>query len=132
MNDYKTLNKSKFCLQYHLIFVCKYRKKLLTKYGSEIKQILYDISNKADFDIIEMEVDKDHIHFMISASPKVSVSMIVRKLKSESTINIWKKHFSELSKVIWNKIEFWSDGYFCSTIGQVSKETLKRYIRNQG
>ena len=103
MNDYKTLNKSKFCLQYHLIFVCKYRKKLLTKYGSEIKQILYDISNKADFDIIEMEVDKDHIHFMISASPKVSVSMIVRKLKSESTINIWKKHFSELSKVIWNK-----------------------------
>lgn len=102
------------------------------KYGSEIKQILYDISNKADFDIIEMEVDKDHIHFMISASPKVSVSMIVRKLKSESTINIWKRHFSELSKVIWNKIEFWSDGYFCSTIGQVSKETLKRYIRNQG
>ena len=132
MNDYKTLNKSKFCLQYHLIFVCKYRKKLLMKYGSEIKQILYDISNKADFDIIEMEVDKDHIHFMISASPKVSVSMIVRKLKSESTINIWKRHFSELSKVIWNKIEFWSDGYFCSTIGQVSKETLKRYIRNQG
>lgn len=132
MNDYETSNKSKYCLQYHLIFVCKYRKKLLKKYGCEIKQIFYDIARRADFNILEMEVDKDHIHLMLSAKPKISISQIVRKLKSESTINIWNNHFSELSQEIWNKKEFWSDGYFCSTIGQVSKETLKCYIRNQG
>ena len=132
MNEYETANKSKFCLQYHLIFVCKYRKQLLKKYGNEVKQMFYDISKDSDFKILEMEVDKDHIHLMISAKPKVSISMIVRRLKSISTINIWKNHYSELSKVIWNKKEFWSDGYFCSTIGQVSKETLKCYIRSQG
>ena len=86
MNNYETSHKAKFCLQYHLIFVCKYRKKLLKKYGSEIKQIFYDISLTSDFKILEMEVDKDHIHLMISATPKLSISVIVRRLKSVSTI----------------------------------------------
>ena len=47
----------------HLIFVCKYRKKLLTKFGSEIKQLFLDIAEENDLIIVEMEVDKDHIHY---------------------------------------------------------------------
>ena len=73
--------KSKFLLRYHIIFVCKYRKQLLIKLGDEIKNIMYDIAERYDFKILEMEVDKDHIHFMIETEPKISHLMIVIVLK---------------------------------------------------
>ena len=73
--NYQSKNNSKFILTYHIIFTCKYRKKLLTKYGDDMKQIMFDISKRYDFEIKEMEVDKDHIHFMISSVPKnISIS----------------------------------------------------------
>lgn len=56
--DYVSQNHSKHLLMCHLIFSCKYRKKLLIKYGEEIKQILYDIAEEKDLNIIEMEVGK--------------------------------------------------------------------------
>ena len=132
MGNYKSKNHSKYNIKYHLIFVCKYRKKLLIKYGEEIKQIMKDISYKYDFDIIEMEVDKDHIHLMIDSVPKLSPLMIVRVLKQQSTITIYGKYYKELKKHFWVENTFWTDGYFCSSIGEVSSVTLKIYIENQG
>lgn len=130
--NYKSKNHSKFILTYHIIFTCKYRKKLLIKYGEDVKQIMYDISKKYDFDIKEMEVDKDHIHMMISLAPKISPLQIVRVLKQQSTIQMWRRYASELKKQYWKENTFWTDGYFCSTIGEVSSEILKYYIQNQG
>lgn len=89
---YSSINHSKYILTYHIIFTCKYRKKLLIKYGEDIKQIMFDISKKYDFVIKEMEVDKDHIHMMIESVPKVSPLQIVRVLKQQSTIQIWRKY----------------------------------------
>ena len=130
--NYKSKNHSKFILTYHIIFTCKYRKKLLIKYGEDVKQIMYDISKKYDFDIKEMEVDKDHIHMMISSVPKISPLQIVRVLKQQSTIQMWRRYASELKKQYWKENTFWTDGYFCSTIGEVNSKTLKHYIQNQG
>ena len=124
--NYKSKNHSKFILTYHIIFTCKYRKKLLIKYGEDVKQIMYDISKRYDFDIKEMEVDKDHIHMMISSAPKISPLQIVRVLKQQSTIQMWRRYASELKKQYWKENTFWTDGYFCSTIGQVSSETLNQ------
>ena len=130
--NYKSKNHSKFILTYHIIFVCKYRKKLLIKYGEDVKQIMYDIIKKYDFDIKEMEVDKDHIHMMISSVPKISPLQIVRVLKQQSTIQMWRRYASEIKKQYWKENTFLTDGYFCSTIGEVSSKTLKHYIQNQG
>ena len=130
--NYQSKNHSKFILTYHIIFTCKYRKKLLIKYGEDIKQIMFDISKKYDFEIKEMEVDKDHIHMMISSVPKIFPLQIVRVLKQQSTIEIWKMYRNELKKQYRVENTFWTDGYFCSTIGEVSSETLKHYIQNQG
>lgn len=94
---YSSKNHSKFRLHYHLIFVCKYRKKLLTILSDDIKQILFEISQKYDFDIETMEVDKDHIHLLITSAPKLSPKQIVRVLKQESTIKICKMHKSILN-----------------------------------
>ena len=130
--NYKSKNHSKFILTYHIIFTCKYRKKFLIRYGEDVKQIMYDICKRYDFYIKEMEVDKDHIHMMISSVPKISPLQIVRVLKQQFTIQMWRRYASELKKQYWKENTFWTDGYFCSTIGEVSSEILKHYIQNQG
>lgn len=130
--NYKSRNHSKFILTYHIIFVCKYRKKLLIRYGEDIKQTMYNISKRYDFTIKEMEVDKEHIHMMVESIPKISPLQIVRVLKQQSTIQMWRKYSKKLKKHYWSENTFWTDGYFVSTIGEVSSNTLKYYIRNQG
>lgn len=60
--DDETKNHAKFLILYHLIFVCKYRKKLLNTYGSSIKTLFAEIATTSDFSIEQMEVDQDHTH----------------------------------------------------------------------
>ena len=130
--NYKSKNHSKYLLTYHFIFVCKYRKKLLIRYGEIVKQIMFDISKRYDFTIKEMEVDKDHIHLMVESEPKVSPLMIVRVLKQQCTTEMWRIYKKELLKHYWAENTFFTDGYFVSTIGEVSSKTLRKYIENQG
>lgn len=93
---------------------------------------MYNISKRYDFTIKEMEVDKDHIHMMVESIPKISPLQIVRVLKQQSTIQMWRKYSKKLKKHYWSENTFWTDGYFVSTIGEVSSNTLKHYIQNQG
>lgn len=111
--NYERKNHSKYILTYHIIFVCKYRKKLLLRYGDDVKQIMFDISKKYNFEIKEMEVDKDHIHMMISSKPKVSPLQIVRVLKQQSTIKMWKMYSKELSKHFLERTYFLDGWLFC-------------------
>ena len=127
--EYLTKNHSKFLLQYHFIFVVKYRKKIISKFP--IKNILLSIKGK-NFTIETLEIDKDHIHFLIRAEPKLSPLQVVRKLKQESTVILWKRYSKILEKHFWKERTFWSNGYFVSTIGNVSEQTLRKYIDEQG
>lgn len=104
----------------------------LIGFENYLKQILNCIASKSDFDIIEMECDKDHIHLLIESYPKISILSIVRRLKQESTINMWKQHGIFLKSYYWRENTLWSDGYFCCTIGNVSKATITKYIQEQG
>lgn len=79
-----------------------------------------------------METDKDHIHYMIETTPNINLSNMVKTMKSYITYHIWEKYSAYLSKCFWKEITFFSDGYFISSIGNVSQETLKNYIENQG
>lgn len=103
---YETRNYSKFLLMYHVIFVCKYRKVILEPISEELKQVMIDISKESNFEIMEMENDKDHIHFLIKSEPKVSVLSIVRKLKQESTNRLWKTQKEYLESIIGVKIRY--------------------------
>ncbi len=117
---------------YHIIFVCKYRRKVLEPISNELKQVILDIAEKSDFEIIEIETDKDHIHLLVKSEPKISALMIVRKLKQETTVRMWKTHSRYLSRFYWKERTLWNDGYFVCTIGNISKERMAEYIRNQG
>lgn len=116
-----------------MIFVCKYRKKLLIgAVEYDMKQIMQNISDLSDFNIEVMETDKDHIHMMICSEPKLSPLQIVRRLKQMSTTAIWKRHENYLRHVFYWENTFWTDGYFVSSVGNVSQEAIKKYIENQG
>ena len=129
---YNSKNHSKFILKNHIILVCKYRKNLMIQYGEFVKENMLSISQKYDFTILEIEVDKNHIHLLVESEPKISPLMIVRVLKQQTTIRLWNKFSDKLSKYFWKERTFFTDGYFVSTIGEVSTETLRKYIQNQG
>ena len=132
-NNWKSKNRHKYLLQYHLIFVCKYRKKLLSnRISDDIKQLSYNICNKHNIIIKHMETDKDHIHYMVETEPTISISKLVNLMKSYTTYHIWKLHSNYLSKHFWKERTFWTDGYFVCSIGNVSEKTLKKYIESQG
>lgn len=130
--EYISENHSKHLLICHLIFVCKYRKKLLLKVGDDIKTEIESIANHYGWQIIEQEIDQDHIHILIRYSPKWSILEIVRLLKQLTTYRMWQKHNEYLSQPFWKEGAFWSDGYFSCSIGNVSKEIILKYIQEQG
>lgn len=132
-SNYITTNRSKHYLKIHLIFVCKYRKPLLMgNLNEDVKTILENITNNSDFSIEVMESDINHIHFLIRYIPRLSVSSIVRKLKQESTKQIWSLYSDVLSQEFWLEKTFWSSGYFACSIGEASPDTIREYILNQG
>jgi len=133
-SQYISTNRSKHYLKCHLIFVCKYRKKLLVgQLKEDMRSILLNITSNSDFEIEVFESDLDHIHFLIRYIPRLSITSIVRKLKQESTYHIWHSpHRSFLFKHFWRERTFWSDGYFVCSIGEASPDTIRQYILTQG
>ena len=133
LKEYISKNHSKFLIKYHIIFVCKYRQQLLVgAVEYDMKKIMRHISEMSDFDIEVMETDKDHLHMMVRSEPKLSPLQIVRRLKQMSTSAVWKKYRDFLRHNFYKEHTFWTDGYFVSSIGNVSQETIKKYIENQG
>lgn len=134
MDGYNRGGHSKYNIKAHIIFVTKYRKKLfrLAERANDVKQFLYDAAKKYEYTIIQMETDIDHIHILLEYNPKVSISEIIKQLKQYSTYQMWKIYEKYLSKQYWNRHVLLSDGYFACSIGQVSQETVEKYIQNQG
>lgn len=132
-NRYYRHNRRKCSLKVHIVLVTKYRKQLLQgSIADDVKQKILDIANTRGYEIIAMETDKDHIHFLLSYDATDRVCDIVKIVKQETTYYLWQKYNSVLSKQYWKKKIFWSDGYFACSIGEVSSATIQKYIESQG
>ena len=132
-NRYNRHNRRKYSLKVHIVLVTEYRKKLLKgSIADDVKQKIFDIANTRGYEIIAMEADKDHMHFLISYDTTDRVCDIVKIVKQETTYYLWQKYGSFLSKQYWKKRIFWSDGYFACSIGEVSSATIQKYIESQG
>ena len=131
--NYFSKNRHKYYLKCHLIFVCKYRKQLITDEVREyILNAFKNIEKSSDFGIEIMETDKDHIYMLVRYPPNISVSSIVRRLKQCSTLSLWKQFSVMLAKQFCKEHTFWSDGYFVCSIGEANPDTIRKYIENQG
>lgn len=117
---------------YHLIWVTKYRKPLFTtkELTDEMKQILLRLAAEKEIQIEEMEVMPDHIHLLLSFKPKHAPSDIVKYLKGHSAKVFFVNHPEIRDNEFWGG-HLWSHSYFMSTLGNMSKETVENYIRNQ-
>ena len=132
-NRYHRHNRRKYSLKVHIVLVTKYRKQLLKgSIADDVKQKIFDIANTRGYEIIAMETDKDHMHFLISYDTTDRVCDILKIVKQETTYYLWQKYGSFLSKQYWKKRIFGSDGYFACSIGEVSSATIQKYIESQG
>lgn len=129
---YKTYGHAKTNLKYHVIFSTKYRRKCLTGIHDAVVAAFRHVESKSKFSILTMELDKDHIHFLLEFRPSLSVESVVNRMKSMSTTWLYGRCRSHLRTFYWKENVLWTRGYFCSTIGEVSEKTLRRYIENQG
>lgn len=118
--------------QYHIIWCPKFRYPVLSEdVVLELKKNIFpEIAKRYEYDIIEQEVMDDHIHLFVGAKPSVAPLDIVRIFKSISAIKIFQK-FERLKKFYSRCGSMWSSGKFISSIGFVSEETIKKYIRDQ-
>ena len=127
--DNRSLSHTKWNCQYHIVFIPKYRKKVLFgQVKSDVHDIIKTLCNYKKVEIVEGAVCADHVHLCVSIPPKLSVSEFVGYLKGKSALMLYDRHPHLQSK--WNKA-FWARGYYVSTIGNVNEETIKEYIRNQ-
>ena len=128
-NRYNHKNRRKYNLKVHIVIVTKYRKKILKdSIAEDVKQYILDIATENGYEILAMETDKDHIHFLIGYDCTDCVANIVKNVKQKTTYLLWQKYNRYLSKCYWRKKIFWSDGYFACSIGEVSTATIQRYI----
>lgn len=118
-------------LNYHLVFVTKYRKVVFTTDEKRkiLKDILQSIADYKGVTIQSMEIMDDHVHLLLNFPPKFAASDVVKSFKGASARE-WFKAFPDDRKKLW-KGHLWSNTYFLSTVGNVSKDIVKQYIENQ-
>lgn len=119
-------------LMYHIVLPAKYRKKIFTEQVENyLKEVCLEISKRYEINFIEIGADLDHIHFLVQSIPILSVSELVKIIKSITAKQIFKQ-YPEIKKELWGG-SLWASGYYANTVGKYnSEEVIKAYVRNQG
>ena len=129
MGDYESLSHTKWECKYHVVFIPKYRRKVL--YG-ELRQHLGDVFRKLALQkesrIEEGHLMLDHVHMMISIPPKYAVSQVVGFIKGKSAIHLARTYGERKRNFVGQ--HFWARGYFVSTVGR-DEAAIREYIKNQ-
>lgn len=119
-------------LLYHIVFPCKYRRAILVNgIDDAIKEVCLEIEKRYELKFLEIGTDNDHIHFLVQSVPMYSISKLVTMIKIITAKHVFKEH-PEVKKQLWGG-EFWSDGYFASTVGKHGDENMiGKYVQSQG
>jgi len=122
-------NKMVYSCQYHVIFVTKYRKPLLQNDETQkrCKELLQILAKERNFIIHEVEVMPDHVHAIVDVNPRFGICRTISLMKGITSFNL-RKEFSSIKS---RSPCMWTGGYFVSTVGSVSLETVKKYILEQ-
>ena len=129
--DYYINQHSCFLLQYHLVFVTKYRHQVI---DGELKEaLLHYTSNyfkERDCNILAINADKDHLHIVFEAYPNLNLSHFIKAFKSASSRRM-RTDFAEYLQSFYWKPYFWSMSYFVGTVNEKSTQIVQDYVRNQ-
>ncbi|MCX6738745.1 MAG: IS200/IS605 family transposase [Candidatus Parcubacteria bacterium] len=127
--DYRKSSHTTFRIELHIVWVTKYRYKILTKaIGTRTRDLLRRICTENRAEILSGSVSPDHVHLLVSIDPSVSVSDLLRQLKGKSS-RLLQTEFPELGKKYWGQ-RMWARGYFAISSGNVTTEMIKEYIKH--
>ena len=119
-------------LLYHMVFPAKYRRVVFdVSVDQVLREVCLDIEKRYQIKFLEIGTDEDHVHFLVQSVPTYSVTKIVTTIKSVTARQIFRL-CPEVKKQLWGG-EFWTDGYFTSTVGKHGNENMiGKYVKNQG
>ena len=119
-------------LLYHFVCPAKYRRVVFSEeIDQTLKELCLEISKRYEIHFVEIGTDKDHVHYLVQSVPKFSPTKIITIIKSITAKQMFKRH-PEVKKDLWGG-EFWSDGYFVSSVGQHGNEkSIQDYVKKQG
>lgn len=130
MSKYRKLSHVIYLCNYHIVWVPKYRYRILESGIKEyVEKDIRSICEWKEVEIIELSIQKDHIHIVVSIPPKLSVSDFMGILKGKTAIKIFKAYGQLKKKVYWGN-HFWARGYFVNTVG-IDEDMIRRYVKYQ-
>ena len=130
MSNYRKGSHTKFDLQYHIVWITKYRRKVLTGNLKErLQMILLQVCEQNNIIILKGKVMEDHVHLMVSCTPKISVSKIIQLMKGR-TSKMLQDEFPNIKKKYWGQ-HIWGTGYFVRIVGAVTDEMIRNYVESQ-
>jgi putative transposase len=130
MGKYKKLSHAIYYCKYHIVWVPKYRYRVLRGGIREsLERDIRGISEWLGCDVEELNVQEDHIHVVVSIPPKVSISEYMGTVKGKTAIKLFKSYPGLRVKPYWGN-HFWARGYFVSTVG-IDEQTIRKYVKYQ-
>ncbi len=128
---YRSSHRSVFNLTVHMVFVTKYRRKVIdAQMLAELKSVFESVLKAWNCQLIEFNGEADHCHLIVSFPPQKRLSDLVGNLKATASKTMWRKFESKLSKTYRQKV-FWTSSYFIASCGGVTIDTLRKYVQNQ-
>lgn len=130
MENYRKSAHATYDIKYHLVWITKYRKPVITgKIAERTRDLVRMVCQNNEVEILAGHVGKDHIHLLVSAPPHVSVSKLVQYIKGYTSRKL-QMEYKNLNKEFWGK-HLWGRGYFAASSGNVTDEVIAEYIRTQ-
>jgi putative transposase len=127
---YRSGGHTKYRLMYHIVWIPKYRKRILKEdIANRLKELFKECAKANKWTIHELNIQEDHVHMMIELTTTISVAKAVQYLKGGSSRQI-RAEFPKLRVFLWGD-SLWADGYFAETVGQKNEEMIRKYIQNQ-
>ena len=127
--EYRYDSHTVYNIEYHFVWVTKYRYQVLTGAISlRVRDLVRQTCEAFEIRILSGVVSEDHVHIVVSAPPNMAPSEIIRRIKGRSARKLFEE-FSELKRQYWGK-HFWARGYFCITVGQITEEMVKIYLEH--
>jgi len=129
MDDSKSLSHSRWECKYHIVFIPKYRRKILFgEIRRELGETFRSLARRKESEVLEGHLMRDHVHMLISIPPKYAVAQVVGFIKGKSAIHIARTFAGRKRNYVGE--HFWARGYYVSTVGR-DEEQIRKYIRHQ-
>ena len=132
MSEYIHKSHNVTVLMYHLVIPAKYRRAVIDAEVDEVlKGTCIEIEKRYQVKFLEIGTDRDHVHFLVQSVPRYSVTKLVQMIKSITAREVFRR-CPKVKKQLWGG-EFWTDGYFASTVGKHGDEQMiGHYVKKQG